>query len=66
MFFAPTADDCGITAKAHSYRFRAFLSGERKVRKRTAFSAPRAFRRGDAFRKAADGFRRIAERTVRG
>ena len=39
-----------------------FLSGERKVYKRSAFSAPRVLRRGDAFRKAADGFRRIAER----
>ena len=46
-----------------------FLSGERKSLERsfgplerTAFSAPRVFRRGDAFRKAADGFRRIAER----
>jgi len=39
-----------------------FLSGERKVYKRSAFSAPRALRRGDASRKAADGFRQIGER----
>ena len=64
-FFAPFTEICGNIAEAHSSRFRAFLSGERKVRKRSAFSAPRAFRRGDAFRKAADGFRHIGERFVR-
>ena len=64
-FFAPFAEICGNIAEAHSSRFPTFLSGERKVYKRSAFSAPRAFRRGDAFRKAADGFRRIAERFVR-
>ena len=61
-FFAPFAEICGNIAEAHSSRFPTFLSGERKVYKRSAFSAPRALRRGDASRKAADGFRRIAER----
>jgi len=71
-FFAPFAEICGNIAESPFAPLPTFLSGERKglersfgPLERSAFSAPRAFRRGDAFRKAADGFRRIAERFVR-
>ena len=64
-FFTPTAEVCLYIAESPFVPLPTFLSGERKVYKRSAFSAPRAFRRGDAFRKAADGFRQIGERTVR-
>ena len=61
-FFAPTAEVCLYIAESPFAPLPTFLSGERKVYKRSAFSAPRVLRRGDAFRKAANGFRRIAER----
>ena len=71
-FFAPTAEVCLYIAENPFAPLPTFLSGERKSLERSfgplersAFSAPRAVRRGDASRKAADGFRQIGERFVR-